>query len=72
MIEKAIKPKTSINVQTSHTLNEKHHERIKTIKNTMVELNNPPFRLDFISREEMVKETEKLCNKTLLKILMSL
>ena len=30
----------------------------------MVELNNPPFRFDFISREEMVKETEKLCNKT--------
>ena len=56
--------KTSINVQTSHTLNDKHHKRIKTITNTTVELNNPTFSFDFISREEIVKETEKLCNKT--------
>ena len=30
----------------------------------MVEPNNPTFSFDFISREEIVKETEKLCNKT--------
>ena len=51
----------------SHTLNDKHHKRIKTITNTMVELNNPTFSFDFISRGEIVKETKKFAIKQLLK-----
>ena len=41
----------------------KNHRSIKAVRNRMAELNNPTFSFDFICREEIIKEIDKLCNK---------
>ena len=41
----------------------KHHINIKPIKDKIEELNKPTFSFDFICREEIVKEIDKLSNK---------
>ena len=40
-----------------------NYKNIQAIKNRMVELINPTFTYDFICREEIVKENDKLSNK---------
>ena len=49
-----------------------NHTNMKAIKDRMLELNNRTFSFYSICREEIVKEIEKLGNKKLLKILISL
>ena len=44
-------------------ITEHKHINIKPIKNKIEELNKPTFSFDFICREEIVKETDKLSNK---------
>ena len=41
----------------------KNHTSFNVTKNRMVELNNPTLSFDFICREDVVKEIDKLCNK---------
>lgn len=41
----------------------KTHTSIKAIKDRMIELNYPIFSIGLICSEEIVRETDKLCNK---------